>query len=104
MIPIFRTLASSVAVAVAATVMILVPALDCLVRFRCAEVLICSFAVLRLALPAVVGERLVGLGHLVHVLTALDTRAETIAGIKQFVHQPLGHGLLAARARIGDQP
>src|SRR6202012_4990421 len=46
--------------------------------------------------PAVVSERLVRLGHLVSVLTALHARAQAVARVEQFVHQPLGHGLLAA--------
>src|SRR3954453_5773798 len=49
------------------------------------------------ALPAVVREGLVGLGHLVGVLAALDGRAEAIAGIEDLVHQLVGHRLLAAR-------
>src|SRR5664280_2719762 len=54
--------------------------------------------------PAVVREGLVGFGHLVGVLAALDRRTEAIAGVENLVHQPLGHGLLAARPRVGDQP
>ena len=46
-------------------------------------------------LPAVVGEGLVGLGHLVHVLAALHARAEAVGGVEDLVHQPLGHRLLA---------
>src|SRR6266700_2473352 len=47
-------------------------------------------------LPAVVGEGLVGLGHLVHVLAALDARAKAVGGVEDLVHQPLGHRLLTA--------
>src|SRR6185437_17054287 len=47
-------------------------------------------------LPAVVGEGLVGLGHPVHVLTALDGRADAVGGVEDLVGQPFGHGLLAA--------
>ena len=46
------------------------------------------------SLPAVVREGLVGLGHLVHVFTALDAGAKTVAGVEQLVHEALGHGLL----------
>src|SRR5262249_12679520 len=56
------------------------------------------------SLPAVVSECLVGLGHLVSVLTALHARAESVAGIQQLVHEPLGHGLLTALSRVRDQP
>src|SRR5215210_1739884 len=55
-------------------------------------------------LPAVVREGLVRLGHLVGVLAALDARAEAVAGVEQLVHEPLGHGLLAALPRVADQP
>src|SRR5690625_3640568 len=56
------------------------------------------------ALPAVVSESPVRLGHLVRVLTLLDSRAETVAGVNQLVHQTLGHGLLTTPARERDQP
>src|SRR3954451_17603331 len=56
------------------------------------------------ALPAVVREGLVRLGHLVGVLAALDCRSETVARIEQLVHQALGHRLLPARAAVLDQP
>src|SRR3712207_5525326 len=39
------------------------------------------------ALPAVVREGLVRLGHLVGVLAALDRGAQTVAGVEQLVHQ-----------------
>src|SRR5947209_18973197 len=55
-------------------------------------------------LPAVVGEGLVGLGHLVHVLAPLDARAEPVGGVEELVHEPLGHGLLAALAGEAGQP
>src|SRR4249919_3218761 len=45
--------------------------------------------------PAVVGERLVGLGHLVGVLAALDRGAQAVAGVEDLVHEPVGHRLLA---------
>src|ERR1700712_2265553 len=55
-------------------------------------------------LPAVVGEGLVGLRHLVVVFALLHSSAETVARVEQLVHEPLGHGLLAALAGVGDQP
>src|SRR5579875_1497431 len=85
MIPMLRTLASSVAVMVAAT----------------ANPRSCSCV---RCLPAVVGECLVGLGHLVGVLAALDARPEPVARVKQLVHEPLGHRLLPPRPRVADQP
>src|SRR3954452_4787647 len=54
--------------------------------------------------PAVVGEGLVGLGHLVGVLAPLDARAEAVGGVEELVHQALGHGLLAALTGVADQP
>src|SRR6202050_5289167 len=89
MIPMFRTLASSVAVLMAATVITLVPCSKSVCKNLC-------------SLQAVVGECLVGLGHLVRVLTPLDARAETVAGIEQLVHEPLGHGLFPAGPARGD--
>src|SRR4051812_32532847 len=44
--------------------------------------------------PAVVREGLVGLGHLVGVLAALDRGAQAVAGVEQLVHEALGHRLL----------
>src|SRR5580704_19391140 len=87
MMPMLRTLASSVAVCVAATVS----------DPRSLIVCVCS-------LPAVVGKGLVGLGHLVYVLAALHAGPEPVARVQQLVHQPLGHGLLAALAGVRDQP
>src|SRR5438309_6450687 len=54
--------------------------------------------------PAVVGEGLVGLGHLVGVLTALDAGPEAVACVEQLVHEALGHGLLAALPAVADEP
>src|SRR5918999_897393 len=82
MIPMFRTLARSTPVLVAT---------------------LCSCSLRRRLVrrntpgsPAVVGEGLVGLRHLVRVFTSLHAGAEAVAGVQQFVHQPLGHRLLAA--------
>src|ERR1700712_1426491 len=55
-------------------------------------------------LPAVVGEGLVGLRHLVGVFAPLHSSTETVARVEQLVHEPLGHGLLASLAGVGDQP
>src|SRR5215207_9835953 len=55
-------------------------------------------------LPAVVGEGPVGLGHLVRVLAALAGATETVGGVEDLVHQPIGHRLLATLAGKADQP
>src|SRR5207249_848044 len=55
-------------------------------------------------LPAVVGERLVGLSHLVGVLPALHRRADPVGRVQQFIGQPLGHGLLPALTGVPDEP
>src|SRR5579862_730348 len=82
MIPMLRTIARSVAVWVA-TISVLQSSLG---------------------LPAVVREGLVGLRHLVGVLTALDAGAKAVAGVEQLVHQPLGHRLLTALPGVRDDP
>src|SRR5579859_3895147 len=56
------------------------------------------------SLPTVVSEGLVGLGHLVRVLAPLHRGSEAVARVEQLVHEALGHGLLAARLGVGDQP
>src|SRR5262245_58831866 len=56
------------------------------------------------ALPAVVRECLVGLGHLVRVLAALDRGTEAVARVQQLVLQPLDHGLLATCLGVRHQP
>src|SRR5690606_26063794 len=55
-------------------------------------------------LPAVVGEGLVGLRHLVHVLATLDRGTEAVARVEDLVHEALGHGLLATGARVVREP
>src|SRR6266511_1369929 len=55
-------------------------------------------------LPAVVRERPVRLGHLLHVVLALDRGADAVAGVHQLGGQPLGHRLLAALAGVPDDP
>src|SRR5689334_290360 len=47
------------------------------------------------ASPAVVGEGLVGLGHLVNVLATLDRGTEAVGRVEDLVHEALGHRLLA---------
>src|ERR1700712_6040341 len=55
-------------------------------------------------LPAVVGEGLVGLRHLVGVFAPLHGGSKTVARVEQLVHEPLGHGLLATLAGGGGPP
>src|ERR1039458_50816 len=55
------------------------------------------------ALPAVVGECLVGLGHAVYIFLLLHRRTATIRSIKQLGGQLLHHALLAARPAIRDR-
>src|SRR3954452_24426367 len=55
-------------------------------------------------LPAVVGEGLVRLRHLVGVLAPLHGGAEAVARVEQFVHQALGHRLLTTPAAVLDEP
>ena len=55
-------------------------------------------------LPAVVGEGLVGLGHLVHVFATLHRGTEAVGGVEDLVGEALGHGALAAGAGVGDDP
>src|SRR5829696_381290 len=54
--------------------------------------------------PAVVGEGLVALGHLLHVVAALDRSAEAVGGIEQFAGEAFGHRLLATLAAEVDEP
>src|SRR5689334_22212534 len=54
--------------------------------------------------PAVVREGLVGLGHLVRVLAALDSGTEAVARVEDLVHEALGHRLLATLPRVADEP
>src|SRR6266542_2279010 len=46
------------------------------------------------ASPAVMGEGLVGLGHLVGVLLTLDRGAGAVGGVQQLTGQAVCHGLL----------
>src|SRR5436190_11275817 len=54
--------------------------------------------------PAVVGEGLVGLGHLVGVLALLHRGTEAVGGVEDLVHQALGHRLLTTVRGVPDQP
>src|SRR5665213_4584421 len=90
MIPMFRTLARSAMTSVATCE--LLPSL------------FFGLVLVWLLLPAVVREGLVRFGHLVGIFAALDARAEAIAGVEQFVHQALGHRLLAASLGVADDP
>src|SRR5213592_415641 len=54
--------------------------------------------------PAVVGEGLVGLGHLVGVLALLHSGTEAVGGVEDLVHQALGHRLLATVRGVADEP
>src|SRR5919201_6366161 len=55
----------------------------------------------RASSPAVVGEGLVGLGHLVGVFLALDRGAGAVGGVQQLAREAVGHGLLPADAGGG---
>src|SRR3954469_13076302 len=54
--------------------------------------------------PAVVGEGLVGLGHLVGVLALLHSGTEAVGGVEDLVHEALMHGLLASCLGVADEP
>src|SRR5829696_257582 len=99
----------SVVVVLPASICAMIPMLRTLARSRAVSVatvarLLSQYVRRGFALPAVVRERLVGLGHLVRVLAPLDAGAEAVAGVEQLVHQALGHGLLAATAAVLDEP
>ena len=55
-------------------------------------------------LPAEVGERLVGLGHLVGIFALLHSRAGVVGGVHELAGETLGHGALTAGAGVGRQP
>src|SRR5215813_15468199 len=55
-------------------------------------------------LPAVMGERLVGVGHLVGVFALLDGVAASIEGVEQLGGELLGHAVARAVARGLDDP
>src|SRR5262245_43897716 len=58
----------------------------------------------RYELPAVVRERLVGLGHAVSVLALLHGRPTVVRRVEELRRQPLVHGLLRARPGESDEP
>src|SRR5207302_1307497 len=53
-----------------------------------------------LGLPAVMGEGLIGLGHLVRVLAALHRGARAVAGLHDLGGQLVPHRLPGARPRV----
>src|SRR6266545_5566694 len=55
-------------------------------------------------LPAVVRERLVGLGHPVRVFLLLDRSAAVLGRVEELAGQPLAHRLLAAAVGRHDDP
>src|ERR1700722_10671786 len=55
-------------------------------------------------LPAIVGERLVGLGHAVSIFALADRGAAGLSGLHQFSGQAMRHGLLAAGSGGFDDP
>src|SRR3990172_3453566 len=55
-------------------------------------------------LPAVVGEGLVGLRHLVDILATLEGGALTCGGVEDLVGETLGHRVFAALAGEVDEP
>src|ERR1700734_3997713 len=56
------------------------------------------------ALPAVVRESLVGLGHAVYVFLLLDGCATAIRRVEQLVRQLVDHALFATAAAVGQDP
>src|SRR6266508_5551201 len=56
------------------------------------------------SLPAIMGEGLVRLRHLVSVLSLLHRGPPFVGGVRQLGGELLGHAALAAAARSGDQP
>src|SRR5579859_1509726 len=56
------------------------------------------------ALPPVVREGLIGLGHTVNVFLLLDSCAFAVGGVQQLVAQLVNHALLAASASVGNEP
>src|SRR5436305_13307845 len=56
------------------------------------------------ALPAIVGECLIGFRHAVRVFLLLDGIAAIVRSVDQFARKFLFHRLLASSSRIGQQP
>src|SRR5262245_54441228 len=57
-----------------------------------------------LSLPAVVGEGLVGLGHLVRVVLLLHGAAAEVRRVEELGRELLAHRLLSALRRVLDDP
>src|SRR6266436_6084939 len=55
-------------------------------------------------LPAIMRERLVGIGHTVGILPSLDCYTAVIGSIQKLTRKPLLHGVLRTAARARDQP
>src|SRR5579872_5795667 len=55
-------------------------------------------------LPAIMRERLIGIGHTMHVFLLLDGRAFSVCRVQQLVRQLFHHALFAASASIRKQP
>src|SRR5437660_7852183 len=71
---------------------------------RCVNMIVPTGDQAGLRLPPVVGERLVGLRHLVRVLALLHCVAAVVRGVHQLCGEILVHGLLAALLGVLDQP
>src|SRR5271155_1801505 len=63
-----------------------------------------SVTLILLVLPPIMCEGFIGLGHAVNVFFLLDRCAFAVCGVQQFVTQFVDHALLAASARVGNQP
>src|SRR4026207_766856 len=118
MMPMLRTLFVSVVMSTA-TLVSSVPLVWCARHVTCGKpgdrvrsgpfqnidaVVVCSFRARPGGSPAVVGEGLVGLGHLVGVLALLHRGTEAVARVEDLVHEALGHGLLATLLGVADEP
>src|SRR3954452_15961155 len=78
-----------------------------MLRTRSSATAVCSLVLKSFplfALPAVVRERLVRLRHPVDVVLALERPALLVQRVHDLVCQLVRHALLAALARIGDEP
>src|ERR1700693_5074642 len=58
----------------------------------------------RFALPAIMSEGFVSLGHAVHVLLLFHSAAAAVGSVHNFSGQLVGHGLATASPRIKNQP
>src|SRR5687767_7150146 len=94
----------SVVVVLPASMCAMMPMLRSLARAASAAATVIPTSSRWSVLPAVVREGLVGLRHLVGVLTALHRGTQAVARIQQLVHQPLDHGLLTPGPRVRSEP